>query len=215
MFNVMISLFLLGLSFGSGPCLASCGPLLLTYIIGTKKNTPEGLVSYFIFSIARILAYFIFGVMIFYLGSFLTRRLLEDSARYIYILGGVFIIGVGTLMVLGKRMETGFCRFLEKNILEKDKKSIFAFGFIIGLLPCAPLLALFSYLGLISKSWIDAVIYLLFFGAGTLISPLLALVIFAGFLPRFFKSINAGRALNFICGLIIIFLGIQLIRSIF
>lgn len=217
MFSMFLSLFLLGLSFGSGPCLASCGPLLVAYIVGTKKDTLKGLVSYFIFSIARILAYLILGFLIFYLGSFLTQRLLGNFARYIYILGGIYIISVGILMALGVRAETGFCRILQKNVLEKDKKSVFTLGFIIGLLPCAPLLALFSYLGLIYKSWTAVLLYIFSFGAGTLISPLLALVIFAGFLPRLFlhKKINAGRVLSFICGLLMVFMGTQLIRSAF
>ena len=51
---IVITFFLLGLSFGSGPCLAACGPLLISYIAGTGKKFKDSVVTYLIFSSARI-----------------------------------------------------------------------------------------------------------------------------------------------------------------
>ena len=217
MINIIFSLFLLGLSFGSGPCLASCGPILISYVAGTEKNVLKSFISYILFSLARISVYLALGLLVFLLGRFVTERFLEGSSQYIFLLGGAFVICVGVLIVLGKRMDFGFCRFLHNHILEQNKKSVAMLGLIIGFLPCAPLLALFSYVGLISKSWVSVLLYIFSFGIGTFVSPLLVLVIFAGFIRRLLSHANAvyGRYFSFICGLIMIFLGIQLILRAF
>lgn len=140
-----------------------------------------------------------------------------DFSKYVVILGGIFIILVGLLMALGRRLEFGFWQFLQKRLLERDKKSIIILGLVIGLLPCAPLLAILSYVGLVSKSWIESLLYSFSFGIGTFVSPLIFLVILTSLIPKFLikkKGIYI-QIFNFICGLIIVYLGIQLIRRAF
>ncbi len=206
------SFFLLGLSFGFGPCLGSCGPLLISYIAGTEKNPFKSVITYMVFSLSRISAYFVIGLLFFFLGELIAGKLFGNLLRYIYILGGGFIILVGILMVLGKKMEFCFCKFLSKNVLERDKKSIMMFGFIIGFLPCAPLLAVFSSAGLMSKSLLLYLLYIASFGIGTFFSPLLVLAIFAGLIPRLVnKDLIISRIFNVVCGLIMVILGVQLI----
>lgn len=193
--RVMISLFLLGLSFGMGPCLVSCGPLLICYIAGTGKNIRRAIVAYLLFSSARILAYLVAGIFFFFLGRIL-------AARFVYIAGGIFIVTTGVAIAFEKKLE--FPHF---------KTNIFIFGLIVGLIPCGPLLSLATYIGLVSKSWLQSLIYSLSFGIGTFISPLILLAIFAGAIPQFIlaKKQLFRRIFNFICGAIIIFLGIHLI----
>jgi len=211
--KILLSLFVLGFSFGFGPCLASCGPILISYIAGNKKNALKSLWVYLLFSSARIFVYCLLGLLIYFLGRFFTEHLLKGLSRYIYIAGGVFIVVVGVLTALGKRLENKPCRFLKKNLLEYDKKSIFIFGFIVALLPCAPLLVLLSYIGLIAKSWVFSLLYSLIFGLGTLASPLLALVFLASFISRLVMPEQKiyGQIFSFICGMVIIYLGIQLL----
>jgi sulfite exporter TauE/SafE len=215
--KIIISLFFSGLLFGSGPCIASCGPILISYVAGTKKNILKSLITYILFSSARIFVYLILSFLIFFLGRFALERLLGDFSKYVVILGGSFIILVGLLMALGKRLELEFCNVLGKNVLGQDKKITVALGLIIGLLPCAPLLAILSYVGLVSKSWMQSLLYSLSFGIGTFVSPLIFLVIFASLIPKFLiekKGIYI-QIFNFICGLIIIFFGLQLIKRAF
>jgi thiol:disulfide interchange protein DsbD len=121
------------------------------------------------------------------------------------------------LMAFGKEWKLGFCQFLHRNLLEQDKKSIFAIGLIMGLLPCVPLLTLLSYIGLISKSWQDSILYSLTFGLGTALSPLILLVVLSGAISRLFtgKKQLYSQIFRLLCGLIIIFLGLQLIRRAF
>ena len=214
MFRVIISLFIMGVSFGAGPCLASCGPLFLSYVSGSGKNVAKSLVSYLIFSLARITVYVFLGVLVYCLGRFFTESIFEGVSKYVFILGGGFVACTGILMALGRNMDAAACRVVYKNLLEKDIKSIFLFGLIIGLLPCAPLFALFSYVALISRSLALSAIYAFSFGVGTLLSPLALLAVFAGVVPRALLKVKPvfSRIFNLICAAIMVFLGIQLVR---
>jgi sulfite exporter TauE/SafE len=209
------SIFILGLSFGAGPCLVSCGPILLSYIAGTKKNVFKGIWVYILFSCARIVSYLVLSLAVFYLGRFAEQRLFGALFyKYVVLLGGLFILVTGVLMALGKKWEFKLWQFLYRNILERDQKSVFLLGLVIGLLPCGPLLAILSYLGLISKNWLQSVTYGLSFGLGTFVSPLILLVLLAGIIPKFLTG-KIYRIFSFICGLIIIFFGLQLIFRFF
>lgn len=217
MIKIIVSLFLSGLFFGSGPCIASCGPILISYIAGTKKNILKGLITYTLFSSARIFVYLILSLLIFFLGRFTLDRLLGNFSKYVVVLGGIFIILIGLLMALGKRLEFGLWQFLHKKFLERDKKSIMILGFAIGALPCAPLLAILSYVGLVSRNWLHTLLYSFSFGVGTFVSPLILLTLLAGFIPTWLKDrkILYSQIFSFICGLILIFLGTQLIKRAF
>lgn len=199
-----VSLFLLGLSFGIGPCLASCGPLLTCYIAATAKGIPRALNAYLLFSAARILVYLVFAVAIFFLNALILEKYLGNFSRIIYIAGGSFIILVGAAML-----------FTNPHKSPCFKSNAFIFGMIIGLMPCAGLLSALTYIGLVSKSLLANLVYGLCFGIGTFISPLIIMAIFAGAGKQFILSKRPfwGRLFNIICALAIIFLGIQLLKT--
>ena len=213
MLKIILGMFLSGLLFASGPCLASCGPILISYIAATKKNVYDSIFSYSLFSFARILVYLFLSVSIFFLGQFTTERLLADFSSYIFITAGLFISLMGLLLAMDKKIEIGPLRSFKKYILEKEKKNSLILGIIFGLLPCVPVLVLLSYIGLYSKTWSDSLLYALAFGIGTFLSPLLLLAIFTGMLPQLLKDKREiyCRSLSRIFGLIIFLLGIQLI----
>jgi len=217
MSKIIVSMFLTGLFFGSGPCLASCGPLLISYIAGTKKNIPKSILTYIIFSLSRISVYLVLSLAIFTLSQLTVTRLLGSFAKYIFILGGGIMVFLGALLAFGKKIAFPFSQSLYNKMLGRDKKSILLLGLVIGLLPCAPLLAIFSYIGLVSRTWSASLLYALSFGVGTFISPLILLAILAGLIPRMLegKKTVYYSIFSFICGLIIIFLGLQLIRGAF
>ena len=170
-----------------------------------------------VFSLSRITVYLLLGLAVFFLGRLSLEKKLGDFSGTVFIMGGSFIILVGILTILGRSIGFMPGRFLQKNIIERDKKSIVMFGLVTGLAPCAPLLAVISYVGLISKHWLQALLYSLFFGIGTFVSPLILLVIAAGSIPHFLpdKKQFFGRIFNFICGLLIVVLGLQLIMRVF
>jgi len=211
--EISIYLFISGLLFGSGPCIATCGPILISYIAGTNKHFLKALGVYALFSLARITVYLLLAIVIFFFGKFSLERLLGDYFKLVVIIGGGFVVLVGLLTALGRRHEIKPFNFLYKNIVEQDKKSIVLLGIIMGILPCAPLLAILSYIGLVSKGWVISLVYALSFGLGTILSPLIILAGLSGLLPGFFvnKRARYSRIFSLICGLIIVVLGIQLI----
>ncbi|MDD5431361.1 MAG: sulfite exporter TauE/SafE family protein [Candidatus Omnitrophica bacterium] len=215
MLNIVISLFISGILFGSGPCLISCGPVLLSYIVGTNKNIVRSFRTYFLFSLARAFIYCLFGIIAYFLGNFTPAYLFSGFTKYIVILGVGFIVLIGVLMIVGVESHI-FSAFLCKHILERDTKSIVILGLIAGILPCAPLLAVLSYIGLVSKSWYFAFVYSLSFGLGTTLSLLLPLSMGAGLIPRFKVQEKKvySRILSILCGSILIFFAIQLLRRI-
>lgn len=217
MISLFVSFFLLGLSFGAGPCVAGCGPLLISYLAGTRKNVAKSVAYYLLFSLARVTVYLALGAAVFMAGKFIAEGILAAAAKYIFIAGGIFIIVLGILMVIGKKQGGSFCSFLHRKFLHHDKKSVLILGLVTGISPCAPLLAMFSYAALISKNWTEPLFYALAFGVGTTVSPLLLLAVFAGFIPAVGKGWQGAlnRIFAIICGVIIIILGMRLLaRSI-
>lgn len=230
--KIIFSLFLSGLFLGSGPCLATCGPILISYITATKQNPKQSLLVWLLFSLSRICVYLILSVGIFLLGEFLVRQNLIYVAKYAYLLGGMIIILIGIFTILKDSPGPSFICALISNrvnpalsaterhcIVRKGganqrllKIQPITLGLIMGLLPCAPLLAVLSYIGLVSFSWQLCIFYSLIFGLGTLISPLILLILGAGLIPKLlFKKPRIYRALRLICGFIIVFFGVQLI----
>jgi thiol:disulfide interchange protein DsbD len=216
MIRTIGSSFLLGLSFGWGPCLISCGPLLLTYLAGAKKDVRKSIFSYIIFSISRMLVYACMGVAVYFLGRFIFEHL-NFLFRIILVLGGLFVILLSVLMALNKDIGLIQCDLLRKNLIQDSKKSMIILGLVTGFLPCAPLLTMLTYAGLVSKNVIENLVYVAAFGLGTSLSPLIIFAGFTGLLPKFLGSSRPGlsRILNFFCSVIILTLGIQLIRRAF
>ena len=212
----MLNFFLLGLSLGSGPCLATCGPVLLSYISGTKKNIIMSIGAYILFSLSRVSIYAILGLGVFFFGQLVSQYIFFSFSRYIFILGGIFIILTGLLVAMGKGLDYKFCRKAKGFLLKNDAKTIIIFGLLIGIMPCLPLISLLSYIGLVSKTWLDTLRYSLAFGLGTIISPLFVLVALTGLIPKIIMNNNRFYVIfNAICGLILCLLGLRLIMKAF
>ena len=207
-----LSFFVMGLLFGSGPCLSSCGPLLVSYFAGRRKSLGSGLVFYLLFSSGRIFVYLFLSLALFFFGRLAVENVFfRRFSKYIFILSAAFLVFIGAALATGgERLK--FCRPFYSNFIEKDKKSAFLLGFFAGLIPCAPLFAVFSYAGLISRSLGLAFVSSLSFGLGTILSPLLLMALMAGAIPGFLlkRSKAAEAAFNLICGLIIVLLGLRL-----
>ncbi len=214
MLKNILYLFISGIALGSGPCLVTCGPVLVSYIAGTRKGSREGFWVWLSFSLARICMYLILSVAIFFVGEFLLKQLLAEINKYILIGAGVIICLIGILVFLKDvKIPLNICAFVSKNFEQRLSKAQPAvLGAVIGLLPCAPLLAVLSYIGLISFSWQRCVIYSLSFGLGTLISPLILLAMAAGLIPKLLLSKpRLQQMFRIICGSIIMIYGLQLI----
>ena len=215
--KLLLSFFILGLTFGSGPCLASCGPLLVSYIAGTNKGVKNSVWVYLLFSLARIAVYAILGLAVFFLGELITRYLFASMGRYFFFAAGLFIMIIGSLVAVGKNPEYKWCAKMQNIFLHKDTLTVILLGLFVGILPCIPLLTILSSLGLMAHSWRESISLALAFGLGTVTSPLLLLAIFAGVIPQ---SITIHkpifyRIFQIICGLIMVILGVHLVTRVF
>jgi sulfite exporter TauE/SafE len=210
--NIAAGIFLSGLFLGSGPCLASCGALMVSYITGTNRNVRQSVSAYLIFSLSRIAVYGILGLLFFLFGQFATEGFFSLYRRYIFIVAGIFIFITGLLLILGKGPHNRFCDRIAGSMIRKDSKTLVLIGLVTGISPCLPLLSVLSYIGLVSKSWQSSLLYGFLFGLGTTFSVLFILVVSCGLIPGFFKGHpRVLLMINRVCGLILMILGLQII----
>jgi sulfite exporter TauE/SafE len=206
-------IFGLGLSFGmAGPCLFSCAPLLVAYLTARQLKLGESLGNILVFSFGRLLAYIFLGFLAGLSASALRHL---NSGKFILMLrplAALLIIGMGISVILNKDSPYGFCRLIKNKA--SGLTGLFVLGLIVGISPCAPLLALLFEIGLISHHPWQAMIYVLCFGLGTLISALLIIGGLTGifsWLPlRLLSSKKANLVFRVICASIIVLMGLKL-----
>ncbi len=203
----LTKLLMAGLLMGWGPCLLFCGPIILPYIAGTKTNWQSGLKITVIFSLARLLAVALLGLLIT-----ITFRTIDHffSSQVIYFLTAIFIIIIG-MEIFFRSSQKPLCRILKHHLEKKSSRSILLLGLLIGLSPCAPLIAIFTYIGCIAKNAFEGLLYAFSFGIGTFFSPLLLLGTLASALPsKLIRSPKALKIFRYLCGAILIIFGINL-----
>ena len=172
--------------------------------------------TYILFSLSRVVVYVAFGVAVFFLGEALTQDALGGLHTMLFLLGGLFIVGLGALIMLKSGLNHRFCQKAQGMFLQRDAKTVITLGLITGILPCAPLFSVVSYIGLISKTWLKSASLAAAFGMGTVASPLLVLIAISGLLPKIFKHKDIWYAIfNQVCGGVIILLGLNLVRRAF
>lgn len=205
----LLFLFLTGIVFGSGPCLVSCAPLLMSYTALFKKSIKDSAVSYFVFSLTRLISYCLLGALCGIFSGILNSTAFSNYLDIISILLGVFIlvIGISTLFP-GWALYRRFCSIFHKGNI----KNVGLLGFLIGFSPCLPLFGILNYIIIISHNWLNAVIFAFAFGLGTVISPLLLLAIFSGKLAGYFsQNRRINLAIRIGCACLLIFLSGRII----
>ncbi len=214
MIKTAISLFASGIILGAGPCLASCGPILISFIAATKKSPLGALKSWFIFSASRVFIYAGLGALSGIIGSGIYQLFYWETPGYIiWLIGGIFICLLGILVLLNKNTGSRICQRLHGMFIAKDTKSLVGLGFIMGIFPCAPLIGILSYISMVSIHFYQGILLALAFGLGTMISPLLFLGLATGFIPKFRILQNEKAYLFFqrLAGTILFFLGAHII----
>jgi len=201
---------------GAGPCLASCGPVLISYIAATKRSALQGLHSWFIFSLSRFLVTVFLGFVAGIAGAGLFSRLYYGiSGSIIWLTTGAFISFLGILIFFGIHTKFKVCGALNQSLIQHDTKSLITLGVLIGILPCVPLIGVISYITMASTHYTHGILMAAAFGLGTAISPLAFLAMAAGAIPKF-KLLQDKKALVIfqrICGVILIFLGAHVVIS--
>lgn len=210
----MLKLLAAGIGMGWGPCLALCGPILLPYIAATKAGWREGLRMSVAFSLGRLLGLAILGGLASVAFASVNRFFPPHRSGYLYLVMAVFIVLMGVLVMLGTGFRLPFYRTLKEHIVERGTASMVGLGFLIGISPCAPLVAILTYIAYTATNVLYGIAYGLSFGIGSII-PLILLGPLVGLLPgRLFKSATLLRAFRATCGAILVLFGLQLFYSV-
>jgi sulfite exporter TauE/SafE len=207
MVRSLLTFFTFGFTLGFGSCLASCGPVLISYLAGREKNVRNSIGAYVLFSLSRLVVYLALGISVYFLGQFLINRLLSSISRPVYLTGGTIIALIGLFLIIDKNPDPAFCSKARGFLFRKDAGNVIAFGVIMGILPCAALLSVLASIALTAKTWVDAAMFILVFGLGTIVSPLFILAACTGLIPH---TGAPKRLLGVLSGGIVVFAGIQL-----
>ena len=205
-------LFLSGVILGSGPCLSLCAPILMSYTAAYKQTIKKSISSYFIFSIGKLLSYAILGILCAFGAILIHSPIVIEYANWVYIGLGCFIILIGLTTIFYKEKKvTKICQWLHKGNI----RNVGILGILVGLSPCLPLLGILNYIMMIvsyeasiSYKILEAVIFSLVFGLGTVLSPLLLLVMLSAKLADKLTQNNRFKTIiRIICGFFLVILG--------
>jgi uncharacterized membrane protein len=89
---------------------------------------------------------------------------------------------------------------------------MFLFGFLMGVAPCVPYVAILTYIACVAENAVLAGMwYATIFALGTAIAPI-ALGAFMGFIPgKVLNSLKLLKIFQAVCGVILILFGFQLL----
>jgi len=209
-----LQIFGIGFSFGViGPCFLVCAPVLVTYVVGSKRSWPDVFKDVLTFLSGRLVAYAALGFLAGLSGSLLRQFTSPNVSYYSQPLAGAVTIFFAFIILLNKDNFEHTCQTPYRKILNFG--GIFTFGLLIGLSPCAPLLALLFDIVLMSKNAFDGMLYTLSFGLGTFLSGFITVGVITGLLARipaaFVKSKTVNIVFKTICAALLITLGLGLI----
>jgi len=208
MLSNSIKLLIAGFTMGWGPCLTYTAPLLLPYIGATKRNWQDGLKVALLFSIGRLSALAILGGLATIAFSFINQFFPPQKSGWLYLVSALFMVTIGILVILDK----GFKVHIAKRELEKGTASMFLFGFLMGVAPCVPYVAILTYIACVAENaTVAGILYAAVFAVGTAAAPLV-LGTLMGIIPeKLFKSAKLLRTFQVVCGVVLVLFGFQLI----
>lgn len=210
----LLQLFGIGFSFSiAGPCIASCMPFLAVYFAAKQTNFRIAAVNSLIFLSGRLFAYMILGAAAGASGMILQQFSNSGAMWLIKTTAGIFVIAVGILILTGKKPFSLGCRVINNKAFTFS--SLIGLGFVAGIFPCAPLVALLFEISLISKTVVDGMLYASVFGLGTFAAGFIVIMSFTGiiwWLPSsILKSPKVKSLFSAICAFLIIILGLVII----
>jgi sulfite exporter TauE/SafE len=203
-----LKLLAAGFTMGWGPCLTYTAPLLLPYIGATKRSWQEGFKVGLLFSTGRLIALALLGGIATVAFSFINQFFPPPKSGWLYVIAALFMIALGTLIIMGKGLKIHF----GDKILHKGTESMFVMGFLMGIAPCVPYVAILTYIACTAENAVlTGILYGALFALGTAVAPIL-LGTLMGIIPgKLLRTDKLYRAFQVICGITLILFGGQLI----
>ncbi|MDD5491879.1 MAG: sulfite exporter TauE/SafE family protein [bacterium] len=207
-----LKLFITGFTAGAGPCLLSCAPVLLPLLTVTAKDRTQGITATILFVTGRLAAYLVLGFLagwsIRWLDKFGPAALIPVVIK---ACAAGFIIILGALIMIGRGISVRYCDRFIKYFIDKNHKSMFILGILLGFAPCLPLIGILTYIAVKSTSPWQGLMYAGCFGLGNIIIVLLLGGFSSSLLARYRQNLDRGRKiLGQACGLFLILWGILL-----
>ena len=204
-------LFMAGLVMGWGPCLIHTAPLLLPYIGVTKRSWHGGLKLALEFSIGRFMAFVILGGLATVAFRLINQLFPPHKSGWLYLIIALFMLGMGILIILGKKLKIR----IKNEIFEKGTQNMFIIGFIMGVAPCAPYIAILTYIAAEAEGAIFAgILYAAIFAIGTAVAPAVLGALMGIISGKLVRSEKLFKIFQVICGTILILFGLNLIYSV-
>jgi len=207
MLSNSIRLLVAGFVMGWGPCLTYTAPLILPYVGATRTNWQGGLRVAVVFSVGRLLALALLGGLATVAFSRINQFFPPQRSAWLYAIAALFMIAMGGLIIMGKglRMPIG------NRLLQRGTESMFVFGFLMGVAPCVPYVAILTYIACVAENAVLAgMMYGAVFAVGTAIAPAV-LGTLVGIIPgTLLRSAKLLRAFQLVCGVVLILFGFQL-----
>lgn len=141
-YTALLSIFIIGLSYGATACMFSCMPFLSPLLVSNSSSTKESLGIILPFSLGRIVSY-TFLAAIAYLSSAWVKQILHNNSLFGLILG-ISTVGMGLFLLYKSFKPASSCGHATP-LIKKPKLNKFGFftiGATMSINPCAPIMAL-------------------------------------------------------------------------
>jgi sulfite exporter TauE/SafE len=203
-----LKLLAAGFTMGWGPCLTYTAPMLLPYIGATKRSWQEGFKIGIVFSTGRLIALALLGGIATVAFNFINQFFPPHKSGWLYAIAALFMIALGVFIIIGKGLKI----HLADKILHKGTESMFVMGFLMGIAPCIPYVAILTYIACIAENAVlTGILYGALFALGTAVAPIL-LGTLMGIIPStLLRTDKLYKAFQVICGITLILFGGQLI----
>lgn len=190
--RLFLNFFISGLILGSSSCALSCGWLLFPFISEKKSSIKKSFFKFLLFHAGKIVSYVILGGFVGYSSQFITKL---TNSKFLWIGGGVLFFIMGILNLLLSE-----CRRIS---IKKNLAAVA--GFVVGILPCGPLVGFLVYLAYVANNTIGGAVGGLAFGIGNTANPLIILIFFIPLGSSLFESIIRNEKIYRIAGSMVFF----------
>jgi len=194
----------------TGPCIFACVPVIVTYITGRNLPFKKALSDILFFLSGRLTATLVYGLFAGISGQLIRNFQGSGFLRVLRPFSGGLIILMGIFILAGKTDIPAFCRLSAEKF---SRAGVFLIGFIIGISPCPPFLALFFEIALMSGHALDGVFYALFFGLGLFVSGFFVIAGLSGLITgtamKVVKSPKSKLFFRIFCAILLFAFGIR------
>jgi len=176
-FTALVSIFIIGLSYGATACMFSCMPFLSPLLVSNSGSTKQALSIILPFSLGRIFSYTLLAIVA-YMSSFWVKQILNDNSLFGLILG-ISTISMGIFLLYKSFKPATSCGHTTP-LIKKPKLNKFGFftiGATMSVNPCAPIMALLAVAANSSNIY-NTIGLGVFFGLGAVMFS----IIFYGFI---------------------------------